>query len=133
MKTINDVRESFEASPFFSHIGFEIIRFEEGDVLLKLPIHKKLHNVNGTLHGGVHASMIDLILGMAIRSTTKTRCSTINLNLNYLAPVKDGELYAKGRVLQQGYRIATAEGELFDLEGKMVAKGVGTFKLIRDE
>ncbi|WP_226580782.1 PaaI family thioesterase [Halobacillus litoralis] len=133
MKTIEDVRESFEASPFFSHIGFEIMRFEEGDVLLKLPIHEKLHNVNGTLHGGVHATMLDLVLGMAIRSTTKTRCTTMNLNLNYLAPVAGGEITATGRILKQGYRIVTAEGELYDQEGSMLAKGIGTFKLIRDE
>ncbi|CDQ19060.1 PaaI family thioesterase [Halobacillus karajensis] len=131
-KTMDEVRESFEASPFFSHIGFEIVQFEEGDVRLKLPIHEKLYNVNGTLHGGVHATMIDLILGMAIRSTTKTRCTTMNLNINYLAPASGGEIQAEGRILKQGYRIVTAEGELYDQAGDMIAKGIGTFKLIRD-
>ena len=95
-KTIDEVRESFEASPFFSHIGFEIIHFEEGNVLLNLPIQEKLFNVNGTLHGGVHATMLDLIIGMAIRSTTKTRCTTMNLNINYLAPSAGGSITAKG-------------------------------------
>lgn len=132
-KTIDEVRESFESSPFFSHIGFEIVHFEEGNVLLKLPVHEKLYNVNGTLHGGVHATMIDLILGMAIRSTTKTRCTTMNLNINYLAPASGGEIEAKGRILKQGYRIVTAEGELYDQKGNMMAKGIGTFKLIRDD
>ncbi|MGP4061038.1 PaaI family thioesterase [Halobacillus sp. H74] len=132
-KTIDEVRESFESSPFFSHLGFDIEHFEEGNVLLKLPVHEKLYNVNGTLHGGVHATMIDLILGMAIRSTTKTRCTTMNLNINYLAPASGGEIQAKGRILKQGYRIVTAEGELYDQEGTMIAKGTGTFKLIRDE
>ncbi|MFZ0369134.1 MAG: PaaI family thioesterase [Halobacillus sp.] len=132
-KTIDEVRESFEASPFFSHIGFEIIHFEEGNVLLNLPIQEKLFNVNGTLHGGVHATMLDLIIGMAIRSTTKTRCTTMNLNINYLAPSAGGSVTAKGRILQQGYRIVTAEGELYDGEGTMLAKGIGTYKLIRDE
>ncbi|WP_173916746.1 PaaI family thioesterase [Halobacillus sp. Marseille-Q1614] len=131
-KTIDEVRKSFEASPFFSHIGFRIIRFEEGNVLLHLPVQENLFNVNGTLHGGVHASMLDLILGMAIRSTTKTRCTTMNLNINYMAPVSDGNLAAKGRILQQGYRVVTAEGEIYDQEDNLIAKGIGTFKLIRD-
>ncbi|UOQ94596.1 PaaI family thioesterase [Halobacillus shinanisalinarum] len=131
-KVIDEVRESFESSPFFSHIGFEILNFEEGNVFLKLPIKEQLLNVNGTLHGGVHATMLDLILGMAIRSTTKTRCTTINLNVNYLAPSSGGEVFARGRILQQGYRTVTAEGELYDHEEKMLAKGIGTFKLIRD-
>ncbi|WP_106496457.1 PaaI family thioesterase [Lentibacillus sp. Marseille-P4043] len=127
-----DVRESFEASAFFSHIGFEIVHFQEGDVLLKLPITEQLLNANDTLHGGVHATMLDTIIGMTIRSITKTRCMTINLNVNYLSAIEDGEIFARGRVLQQGYRIVTAEGELFDKDENMLAKGVGTFKLVRD-
>lgn len=130
---IDEVRESFEASPFFSHIGFEIIHFQKGNVLLKLPITQQLLNANGTLHGGVHATMLDLILGMAIRTTTKTRCVTINLNINYLAPAVSGNIYASGKIIKQGYRTVIAEGELFDEQEKLLAKGVGTFKLVRDE
>ncbi|WP_163527067.1 PaaI family thioesterase [Halobacillus ihumii] len=131
--TIDEVRESFETSPFFSHIGFEITEFERGNVLLKLPITEKLMNANGTLHGGVHATMLDLILGMTIRSTTKTHCSTINLNINYLAPSSTGDVVARGRILQQGYRTVIAEAEMYDQKGNMLAKGIGTFKLIRSE
>jgi uncharacterized protein (TIGR00369 family) len=132
MTTMAEVRESFETSPFFEHIGFEIIRFEDGDAILKLTVHDKLLNANGTLHGGVHASMIDIILGMAIRSTTKTRCTTISLNTHYLASLSSGTVMAKGRILQQGYKIVTAEGELYDEAGEMIAKGMGSYKLLRE-
>ncbi|ARI76485.1 PaaI family thioesterase [Halobacillus mangrovi] len=131
--TIDEVKESFETSPFFSLVGFEITRFEAGHVTLELEVKEKLLNANGTLHGGVHASMIDIILGMAIRSETKTRCTTINLNTHYLAPVSSGVITAKGRILQQGYKIVTAEGELFDEAGQMIAKGTGSYKLIRSK
>lgn len=130
--TLDTIRESFEQSPFFKHIGFEIVHFEEGNVLLKLPVHDELLNVNGTLHGGVHASMLDQVCGMMTRVTTKTRCATINLNLNYLAPSSEGNLFATAKILQQGYRIVVVEGEVFEEGGKLVAKGVGTFKVIRD-
>src|SRR5699024_7720859 len=129
---IDEVRESFEASPFFSHIGFEIIHFQEGKVLLKLPITQQLLNVNGTLHGGVHAAMLDMILGMAIRTTTKTRCVTMNLNVNYLAPAISGNVLANGKIINQGYRTVGAEGEQCDEQEKLVAKGSGTDKLVRD-
>lgn len=133
MQSLEEVQKSFEESPFFAHVGFVITRFHEGDVLLTLPIHEHLYNVNGTLHGGVHATMIDLVLGMAIRSKTRTRCTTMNLNMNYLAPAQGGEIYATGKIIQEGFKIVTAEGELRDQSGKMLAKGIGTFKLIRGE
>lgn len=132
VRTINEIKESFESSAFFSHIGFEIINFEEGRVKIKLPIRRQLLNANETLHGGVHATMLDLIMGMTTRSVTKTRCTTINLNINYLAPTTKGAIFASGKILKQGYRIVTVEGELVNEEGSLLAKGVGTFKLIRD-
>lgn len=128
---LEDVRKSFETSPFFSHIGFQVMYFQEGDILLKLPISEPLLNANSTLHGGVHATMLDMILGMVIRSTTGTRCATINLNINYLAPITHGDIFAKGKVLKQGNRTVTAEGEIWDEEEELLAKGVGAFKLIR--
>lgn len=130
--TLSDIREIFEQSAFFKHMGFEIVHFAEDKVLLKLAITAPLINVNGTLHGGVHAAMLDQICGMVIRATTKNRCATINLNLNYLAPSSEGDLFATAKIIQQGYRIAVVEGEIFEESGNLVAKGMGTFKLMRD-
>lgn len=132
MKTVEEIQESFLSMPFFSHIGFEIIHFREGDVLLKLSMQEELLNANGTLHGGVHATMLDFILGMVLRSKTKTRCVTTSLNVNYLAPSSKGDIFASGVILQQGYKTAVVEGQLVDGEGKLLVKGVGSFKLIRD-
>jgi len=131
--TIQDIRESFETSNFFSNMGFEIIDFEEDKVLLKLPLNEHLLNVNKTLHGGVHAAMLDQVLGMVTRVTTKTRCATINLNINYLSPSTTGSIFATAKIIQQGYRIVIAEGEIHDDQGKTIAKGTGTFKLFREK
>jgi len=130
--TIEEIQERFKNGAFFSYIGFEIIHFEEDNVLLKLPIKDYLMNVNGTLHGGVHASMLDQVLGMLISITTKTKCATINLNVNYFAPTVTGEIFATAKILNQGYKIVTAEAEIIDEQGKILAKATGTFKLIRD-
>lgn len=131
-KTVDEIQDSFSDSPFFSFFGFEIVHFEEGNVILKLPIEEELLNVNGTVHGGVHATMLDTIMGMVIRSVTKTRCTTINMNVSYLSPSYSGEMFAKARILKQGYRIVSAEGELFDNKGNLLAKSNGSFKLVRE-
>ncbi|RKQ35749.1 PaaI family thioesterase [Oceanobacillus halophilus] len=131
-RTLNDIKSSFETSAFFAHVGFEIVSFKEGSVKLKLPIRKYLLNANNTLHGGVHATMLDLIMGMTIRSATKTRCTTVNLNVTYLSSTTEGTIFATGKILKQGYKLVSVEGELVDEEGILLAKGVGTFKIIRD-
>lgn len=120
-----------EANSFFRHIGFEVIDFEEDNVLFKLPFNKDLLNLSDTVHGGVHATMLDWVFGMLIRIKTQARCATINLNMNYLRPSVSGDIYAKGRIVQEGYRLMTIEGEVSDKEGNILAKGIGTFKIIR--
>lgn len=131
--TVEDIRKKFENNPFFSHIGFEIVQFEEGNVIIKLNIKENLLNVNGTLHGGVHATMLDNILGMVTRSVTKARVVTTNLTVHYLASMSEGEIFAEAKVLQQGYKLAFTEGEIKDSKGNVIAKGIATFKLIRDK
>lgn len=131
--SLDKIRKSFEESPFFTYIGFQIDKFEEGDVLLKLEIREAFLNANDTLHGGVHATMLDIAQGMLIRSIYKCRVATINLNIHYLAPTDTGILYARARLLQSGYKIATAEAMISNTQNELVAKGSGTFKLIRDD
>ncbi|MEG0383764.1 MAG: PaaI family thioesterase [Solibacillus sp.] len=131
--TLEQVRESLNQSTFSNLVGFEIDRFEEGDVKLKLKVTEGLLNSNGSLHGGVHATMLDVVLGLTIRSLTKTQCTTITLNLNYLNPLTSDEVIATGKILRQGYKNATAEGELHDSNGILLAKATGTYKLIRDD
>lgn len=130
---LTDLQNLFEASGFFRHMGFKIVRFEEGDVLLELPIGEHLANVNHIVHGGVFASMLDNIIGMTMRSIVKCPVTTINLNISFLAPASEGILLAQARVIHQGYRILTGEGEITDHEGKLLAKGVGTFKAMRKD
>jgi uncharacterized protein (TIGR00369 family) len=115
------------------HVGFEIVRFEEGNVNIKLDVKEHLLNINGTLHGGVHATMLDYILGMVTRSVTKAKVVTTNLTVHYLSSISQGEIFAEAKVLQEGYKLAFTEGEIKDDQGNILAKGIGTFKLIRDK
>lgn len=127
-----ELQERLEANLFFSKIGFEVIHFEEDNVLLKLPFNEDLLNLSETLHGGVHATMLDWLFGMMIRLKTQARCATLNLNMNYLRASASDDIYAKGRIVQAGYRLITIEGEVFDEEENVLAKGIATFKVIRD-
>lgn len=77
--------------------------------------------------------MLDNVIGDSIAIAVNSAVVTINLNINYVAPVKvDSLLTATGKIIQQGYRISMAEGAIEDEEGNLIAKGIGTFKIIRD-
>ncbi|WP_227935335.1 PaaI family thioesterase [Alkalihalobacillus deserti] len=128
--TLNDMKTKIESSRFMKHLGFEVEEFTEEKVALKLKITDHALNVNGTLHGGIQASMLDNITGMAVRAKTKTDCVTLNLNIHYLSAISEGEIYATATIIQQGHKILTVEGEIRTSQGVLVSKGVGVFKVI---
>ncbi|MBS4192376.1 PaaI family thioesterase [Bacillus sp. FJAT-49705] len=129
--TLEGVRQIFENSPFVAFLGFRFVHFEEGKVILELPIDNRLINVNKTVHGGAYAAMLDNILSMTIRSVVKDPVTTINLNIHYLDSISEGKMIATAKILKQGYKTLIGEGEITDGNGKLLAKGTGTFKVTR--
>jgi uncharacterized protein (TIGR00369 family) len=129
---LDDLRETFESSPYFNLIGFKIVELEKEQVTISLPVHERLLNTRNMIHGGVYASMIDTILSVTIRSYSNVPLATINLNVYFLKSCNDGTLTAKAKIIHKGNSIVTAEGEIFDQQGNLLAKGTGTFKVLSD-
>lgn len=126
-----DYKKILEESPFFNHMGFEVVEYSEDNMKIKLDISPKLLNANGTLHGGVHASMLDLVIGGFIMIRAKSPIATINFNVNYLKSLKQGVIFADATIIHEGYRTAIAEGTVYTEDGSIVAKANGVFKIFR--
>lgn len=89
-------------------------------------------NVNDALHGGVHTTLLDTIIGQTIAQQAESPVATIHLSIYYSAPAKLGStLTAKGQIVQMGKSIATGEGVITDENGTLIAKGIGSFKIVR--
>ncbi|MEH7309017.1 PaaI family thioesterase [Neobacillus drentensis] len=122
-----ELRNSFDVS-----LGFDMIQLDEGEIILELPVSSSNLNPNGTLHGGVYASLLDIVIGVNIRNLVGHPLVTVNLNISYFAPAVEGEkIIASAKILHQGYKNVAAEGEIRNFEGKLLAKGIGTFKVLR--
>lgn len=121
-----------KTGPFSNLVNFHM-QIIDNKVVTTLKVENCHLNVKNTIHGGVLATMLDNVIGDSIAVVANCPVITINLNINYVAPVKIGStLTATGKIIQQGYRISVAEGIIEDENGKLIAKGTGTFKTIRD-
>jgi uncharacterized protein (TIGR00369 family) len=49
--------------------------------------------------------------------------STLELQLNYLRPVRQGRLAASAKMVRRGRTTAYLESEVFDAGGQLIAKG----------
>jgi uncharacterized protein (TIGR00369 family) len=116
-------------------MGMWIAEVSEGRVVFAAEPSEYHYNPLGTVHGGVMATLLDSALGCAVQSMLPagTSYTTLELKINYLRPitVKTGTVYAEGKIIHLGGRVATAEGRLTDAAGKLYAHGTTTCIILR--
>jgi uncharacterized protein (TIGR00369 family) len=116
-------------------MDMSITEVSEGRVVFAAEPSEYHYNPLGTVHGGVMATLLDSALGCAVQSMLPagTSYTTLELKVNYLRPIttKTGTVYAEGNIIHLGGRIATAEGRLTDVRGKLYAHGTTTCIILR--
>ena len=115
-------------------IGRELIKMEDGIGEVSFDISEAWLNMQGILHGGAFATMLDTACGVAIRSMLDIEKyrghATLELKTSYLKAGKPGKYIAKGKVLRMGRSVAYSEASLFNADGELVSKASATFKLL---
>ena len=116
-------------------LGMKLLRLDEGRVVMSLKAEEKFHNPMGTLHGGVMTDLADACMGVATMSTLADDESftTLELKMNFLRPVVEGELAAEASVVHRGRTIVMTEVVVRNQEGKAVARGTATQMVLRRE
>ena len=134
--SLNDnaiIQGYIKGNNFGRHIKMHFEILQPGDVHYRIIIDDCHLATPIASHGGVVASLMDSTLGIAALSLVCEEgniVSTVNMNLNFLAPVKKGdELNAFSKVLTKGKRLIVTEAEIFNQNKRIVAKGMGTFNI----
>lgn len=117
---------------FSRHIGSKVDKVEPGRAVLHIDVEDHHLNGNGTLHGGVYASLIDNAMGVAVISKVGLRAATIQMDTRFLGPVSGGRITCHAEVLHRTRRTATVQGSVYD-EENLVAMGTGTFRIFESE
>lgn len=117
-------------APIASHIGMELISVGPGTVTFRCSPDESHYNPIGMVHGGLVCTLLDSALGCATHTTLPagTGYTSIEIKVNYLRPVTadSGPLICKGGVTKPGRRVAFAEAEVLDNQGKVVATASGS-------
>jgi uncharacterized protein (TIGR00369 family) len=108
-------------------LGMEMLEVDsaQGRVLVRYKPGPEFTNPMGSVQGGIVVAMLDDAAAFAaiVKSGERIGVPTIELKTSFFAPARAGEyLYAEGRCLKLGKRIAFMEAELRDGTGKLLAK-----------
>ena len=90
-------------------------------------IDKRFQGWQGIAHGGILATLIDLGADWAMVRKTGRGVPTIDMRVDYHAVAMPGDLTIKGKIVRMGGQFSTAEAQVFDAQGKLLASGRGTY------
>jgi uncharacterized protein (TIGR00369 family) len=131
--SISTVLDCNPVPPCATLLGLDILEAdrEVGRVTIAFTARSEFCNAAGNVQGGFLAAMLDDCLGPAVLIATDagTFPSTIDLNVQFLAPAKPGMLTGKARVVQLGKTIGFVEGELEAPDGTIVARATASVRL----
>ena len=122
-------------NPFWSLLGMELVAVKKGWAKIRLPFSEKLANGIGLAHGGAIFSPADSAVGMALVGllNKEETISTLEMKINFLKPVKGGEIIAEAKIIHRGTMTAIGDVEVWDENENLVAKGLATYAIFKKE
>jgi uncharacterized protein (TIGR00369 family) len=121
--------------PFVEHLGIKLTEQSKERASIILDKRAELLNSWGAAHGGVVMTMLDYVMSAAVRGhygVDGASVLTIDMSVGFMNAGVSDRILADARVLHAGQSTAFCESEARDDGGKLLAKAIGTFKLLSD-
>jgi acyl-CoA thioesterase len=125
--------QPFAAVPFMHLLGVRREFSEGGRARLVVDTRPELENYIHAMHGGVVATLVDVVMASAAVSKigfAKTAV-TLTLNTSYLQPGR-GRLTADGEVISVDADgdVVQCQASVADEQGRIVARSTGSFRYL---
>ncbi|MBE0621024.1 MAG: PaaI family thioesterase [Burkholderiales bacterium] len=120
----------FPRAPITAALKFDLVEVEQGRAIFEGVPEFAFYNPISSVHGGYAATLLDSCMGCAVHTTLPAgqAYTTLEFKINFVRAMteKTGRVRAEGRVIHPGNRAATAEGNLYDAGGKLLAHATTT-------
>lgn len=112
-------------------LGFKIVAVSQAEKTVEVEFEAKaelLLNPMKQIQGGYLCAMLDECMSVAcmVASGMTHVAPTAEMKTTFFRPGAPGKLKGIGRVAKWGKTIAFTEGELYDADGRLLAKATGT-------
>lgn len=115
-------------------LGFEYLEadVEAGTIEVAFTATEEFTNPTGNVLGAFVAAMLYDTVGPALLATLEPEQfqSTLQINVNFLRPVRPGRLLGRGRVVHREGDLAFLEAELLDSGKAVIATATATARVI---
>jgi uncharacterized protein (TIGR00369 family) len=130
---LDKVRELNQTvNPLFQYLGVIVESISAESTVLRLPLKHEFIQGAGVIAGGILASIADEAMAHVVLANLNEEqtTATIEMNIRYLRPIKEGEISAIARIIKKGRKIITATAEVQDEEKSLLAYAGASFMII---
>ncbi len=116
--------------PATETIGFRVVRVDQAKKEIEVTCEGRPEFCNpaGQVQGGFVMAMLDETMSVAavVASGMSAFVPTLEMKTSFFRPALPGPLKVVGRVAKWGRQICFLEGEIYDPEGRLLAKATST-------
>ena len=130
---VQAVIRAINEGPYIKHLAMVIKEMGVGSATVELTVGNQHLNPFGGIHGGAYASLIDTAAYWAAYCEIDPGVGliSIDLKIDYLAPLSSGIIISKGRSIKIGKSMCLAEAAATDQDGKWLAHGTSKMMITR--
>jgi uncharacterized protein (TIGR00369 family) len=127
--TLEKLQERLTANPFNAWMGLRIQKLDEDGIEIVMTWREEMiSNPQARItHGGILGALVDVGADFMIAAKVGAPAPTVDLRVDYHRPAAPGDLRVVGRIIRMGGTFSTAEAEVFDSEGRLIASGRGLY------
>jgi len=127
--SIEKLQQLITRGPFNKWLNFTVLKAGNDGVEVRAAWREEwvVNPERRYTHGGILAAIIDVAADYAIAARLGRPVPTIDLRVDYHKAAMPGDLTAKAHVVRMGSLYSTAEAQLYDKDGELVASGRGTY------
>ncbi|KAJ8273277.1 hypothetical protein GJAV_G00099710 [Gymnothorax javanicus] len=128
INTLKQVMRTMVDSSCFDRVlsKVNILSASPGKIVCEMKVEEEHTNPSGTLHGGMTATLVDVISTVALMNTERGLPGvSVDMNITYMNAAKLGEdVLITAEVLKQGRTLAFATVDLTSkASGRLIAQG----------
>lgn len=111
--------------PFTKWLGGIIVSITENEVAMDFTVRTEMTNPLQLLHGGVHAAIIDEMIGLLVACQDMPNFFvSINLSVDHLNKARlDETVRATARIVKRGSKVINGYCEIRNTEGVILSSG----------
>ncbi|MEM7217678.1 MAG: PaaI family thioesterase [Pseudomonadota bacterium] len=126
-----DFKAAFEDDPFHRYLGLTLVEQRDGYGQIELlKTSSTPSGVGRSVHGGVLATMIDMVALVALFAKLRDGeqpAGTADLSIAYLRQAQGSRIVATGEVLKRGRQLAVVDVRVTDDQDRLCCLGKVTY------